>query len=419
MAFAEDSEQMTSTRIVSLFPMLLSLVATLLVGQAPVTAAKPLAVSQARMKITGARHNRPDDYKGIGDFIGWPGGIDRLPNGDLLVTHSSGYWHSSFAMPRQIEPGLAKRWRAEGWPLDFEAPTGGRTMGCRSTDGGRTWSKPFTILDHRLDDGAHAVMTLPGGRIICLVGVQASWYGYMHAPTAFAKDIDGLNTKQFVIHSDDNGKTWSKPRGLKCPGDYYERGHGGRPVLLSDGSILWATYYQVRGRKFLSGAIRRSTDNGLTWPVISRIVRKDNAIDEPAIAELKDGRLVLVTRPDGAIFHSPDKGRTWKDSGSRVVNGGGKFKAPQLAVLADGTLVAFATWRNLRAWISRDGGMTWTKDLPLDIGSYGYPGSYILEKDGSILFPYCASGRAPNAVYLLRFRVNAARNGVELLPVVR
>ena len=134
---------------------------------------------------------------------------------------------------------------------------------------------------------------------------------------------------------------------------------------------------------------------------------------------MKDGRLVLVTRPDGAIFHSPDKGRTWKDSGSRVVNGGGKFKAPQLAVLADGTLVAFATWRNLRAWISRDGGMTWTKDLPLDIGSYGYPGSYILEKDGSILFPYCASGRAPNAVYLLRFRVNAARNGVELLPVVR
>ena len=71
------------------------------------------------------------------------------------------------------------------------------------------------------------------------------------------------------------------------------------------------------------------------------------------------------------------------------------------------------------SWISRDGGLTWTKDLPLDTGSYGYPGSYILEKDGSILFPYCASGRAPNAVYLLRFRVNAARDGVELLPVVR
>ena len=409
---------MNKLRIADAGLVLSLVVASATVGSTSAVAAKPLSIGKARLLVTGARHNRPDDYPGIGDFIGWPGGIDCLPNGDLLMTHSSGYWHSSFAMPRQIEPKLAANWRSEGWPLDFKAPTGGRTRACRSTDGGRTWSKPFTILDHRLDDGAHAVMTLPSGRIICLVGVQASWYGYTHAPKGFEKDIDGLNTKQFVIHSDDNGKTWSKPRGLKSPGDFYERGHGGRPVLLSDGSILWATYYQVRGRKFLSGAIRRSTDNGLTWPVISRIVRKENAIDEPAIAELKDGRVVLVTRPDGAVFHSADKGRTWKDSGSRIVDSG-KFKAPQLAVLGDGTLVAFATWRNLRAWISRDGGKTWTKNLPLDTGSYGYPGSYILEKDDSILFPYCASGRAPNALYLLRFRVNAKRDGVELLPVVR
>ena len=396
----------------------LLLAVTAVVETRQVHAGKPLMISEARVCVTGADHNRPAAFPGAGDFIGWPGGIDRMPNGDLLLTHSAGYWHSSFAQPRQIEPSLAVQWKAEGWPLDFVAPTGGRTMACRSTDNGRTWSRPVTILDHRLDDGAHAVVTLPGGRIICLVGVQASWYGYGRAPKGFENDIDGLNTKQFVIHSDDNGRTWSKPRGLKSPGNFYERGHGGRPLLLSDGSILWATYYQVRGGKYLAGAIRRSTDNGLTWPVISRLVRKDNAIDEPAIAELKDGRLVLVTRPDGAIFHSPDKGVTWKDSGSRIVSSG-KFKAPQLVVLGDGTLVAIATWGNLRAWISRDGGVTWTKDLPLDLSSYGYPGSFILDKDDSILFPYCSSGRAPNRVYLVRIRVNRARDGIELLPVVR
>ena len=38
--------------------------------------------------------------------------------------------------------------------------------------------------------------------------------------------------------------------------------------------------------------------------------------------------------------------------------------------------------------------------------------------DESILLPYCASGRAPNRVYLVRLRINAARNGLEFLPLV-
>ena len=389
-----------------------------LVHAAPPETRQRLEISQARVCVTGADHNRPADYRGIGDFIGWPGGLDRMPNGDLLLTHSAGYWHSSFAQPRQIEPELRKRWLAEGWPLEFAAPTGGRTMACRSTDGGRTWSKPFTIVDHRLDDGAHAVMTLRNRTVICFIGVQASWYGYRQAPAGFAEDIDGLNTKQFLVRSTDNGHTWSQPIGLESPGNFYERAHGGRPVELADGSVLWATYYQVRGEKYLRGAIRRSTDGGLTWPVVSRLVRPDNNVDEPAIAELKDGRIVLITRPDGAVFHSSDKGLTWLDSGTRLVSRG-KFKAPQLIVLGDGTLVAIATWNRLRVWISRDGGTTWSKDIPLDTSSYGYPGSYILESDQSILLPYCASGRAPNRVYLVRLRLNPARDGIELLPVAR
>jgi photosystem II stability/assembly factor-like uncharacterized protein len=248
--------------------------------------------------------------------------------------------------------------------------------------------------------------------------VQASWYGYPKAPAAFRKDIDGLNTKQFVLRSDDSGKTWSKPIWFDSPGNFYERAHGGRPIQLSDGSILWATYYQVAGETHLRGAIRRSDDSGQTWKVISKIKRNKNSIDEPAIAELKDGRLILVTRPDGAVFYSSDQGHTWKDSGSRVVSTG-KFKAPQLIVLQDGTVVVVATWNNLRVWISKDNGKTWTKDIPLDTSSYGYPGSFIVSKDESIVVPYCASGRAPNRIYLVRFRLNRNRDGIELQPFVR
>ncbi len=382
-----------------------------------ITQEKPLTIRQARVCITGADHNRPDPFPGIGDFIGWPGGVERLPNGDLLLAHSAGYWHSSFAQPRLIEPELRKRWTRDGWPLDFPAPTGGRVMACRSTDKGRTWSKPFTIHDHRLDDGAHAVFTCRDGTVLCFVGVQASWYGYAKAPQQFQKDISGLNTKQYVLRSTDSGKTWSKPIWLESPGNFYERAHGGRPIQLDDGGILWATYYQVAGEKYLRGAIRRSDDSGRSWKVVSKIIRPDNNVDEPAIVQLKNGNLILVTRPDGAIFSSADQGVTWKDSGTRLVSEG-KLKAPQLIVLGDGTVVAIATWNNLRAWISKANGQTWSKDIPLDTSCYGYPGSFLVADDESILLPYCASGRAPNRVYLVRLRINAARNGLEFLPLV-
>lgn len=376
-------------------------------------------VKQARVCVTGADHNRPVPFPGVGDFIGWPGGIDQMPNGDLLLVHSAGYWHSSFALPRQIEPELRKRWLSEGWPLDFHAPTGGRSMACRSTDGGRTWSRPTTILDYHLDDGLHAIYTCRDGVVLCFGAAQASWYGYSKAPAGFQDDIDGLNTKQFVLRSMDSGRTWSEPIWLDSPGDFYERAHGGRPIQLRDGSILWATYFQSAGQRYLRGAIRLSEDSGRTWSIISRIERPAQNVDEPAIAELKDGRLMLVTRPDGAVFHSTDQGVTWIDSGARVVpEGRAKFKAPQLIVLSDGTVCAIATWGNLRVWISRDHGATWSKDIPLDTSSYGYPGSWILNPgDESILLPYCASGRAPNRVYLVRFRLNPERDGIDLLPV--
>ncbi len=376
-------------------------------------------IRSARICVSGSDHNRPDPFPGIGDFIGWPGGVEQMPNGDLLLVVSAGYWHVSFAQPRLIEPKLRKRWLDQGWPLDFEAPTGGRTMACRSTDGGKTWSKPITILDHPLDDGPHAIFTCRNGTVLCFGTVQASWYGFPQAPAGFEQDIEGLNTQQFVLRSSDSGLTWSKPIWMDSPGDFYERGHGGRPIQLTDGAILWATYYQDSSSEFLGGAIRRSDDSGKTWTVISKIERPGSNIDEPAIAELQDGRLMLVTRPDGAVFYSHDQGVTWEESEARgVPPGSPKFKAPQLVVLDDGTVVTIATCGNLRVWISTDQGATWSDQIPLDTSSYGYPGSWILRSsDQSILVPYCASGRAPNRTYLARFQVNQQRDGIRLLPV--
>ena len=75
-----------------------------------------------------------------------------------------------------------------------------------------------------------------------------------------------------------------------------------------------------------------------------------------------------------------------------------------------------ATLGNLRVWLSSDNGLSWTNDLQLDASVYGYPGGLLLE-DESILVSYCESGRAPNRVYVIRFRVDTSRTGIELLPI--
>jgi len=374
-----------------------------------------LTAQQVRLCVTGYDHNRPDPFPGLGDFIGWAGGLERMPNGDILLAHSAGYWHASFASPRKFEPELRERYIARGWPVDFPAPTGGRTMVCRSTDNGQTWSKPTTVTSLPIDDTPHTLFTCRDDTVLCLVNVQASWYGFTEAPPEFAHEIDGLNTKQCILQSTDSGQSWSEPIWLDSPGAFYERAHSNM-IQLPDGGILLPTYCCNAGEE-LFGAIHRSDDSGKTWQTISVIRRANNkSIDEQAIAQLSDGRLIMVTRPDGAVLYSTDDGVSWHESGVQAAPQG-VLKATQLFVLPDETLVMVATLGNLRVWISRDNGRTWTKDIPLDSSCYGYPGGFLMD-DESIMISYCQDGKAPNRVYIIRFRINQARDDIELLPIV-
>ena len=168
------------------------------------------------------------------------------------------------------------------------------------------------------------------------------------------------------------GKTWSKPIGIDSPGNFYERSHG-QAIQLPGGGILWPSYCASRGEKELFGAIHRSDDSGKTWKTISTIRRRGKNVDEPAIARLKEGRIILVTRPDGGLFYSDDDGKTWREQGTVVPSG--RFKAPRLFVLSDGTVVCVATWNGtLYVFLSKNNGADWSKPLSLDPSSYGYPG---------------------------------------------
>ena len=413
--------------------------------RAPLPAAEPgqvtgLSLEKARICVTGFDHNRPRPFPGLGDFIGWVGDVTRLANGELLFVHSAGYWHVSFATPIVLNDNLVKPYQKSGLDLNHKAPTGGRIMACRSTDNGKTWSTPLTVYDGPLDAGPSATFVTDKGTLIQIVNVQASWYGFPKAPKGHQK----LNTRQLVLRSTDHGHTWSKPSPLNSSGNYYTRGRS-RGLQLPDGGLLWMSYDMNQGSSVLDGTIHRSDDDGKSWRVISvirrrkpdgdRVAAADLVVsgdadafltlgtpddkkwldtDEGDLGRLSTGRLVLVLRPDGGTLVSDDNGVKWRQI-SRV---GPKYVyAPHLVVLGDDTLVLTAGGSGGQCvFISTNSGKTWSAPIKVDPGVYGY-GKLTLLADKSILLPYVHRHAAPQRCYMVRFKVNAARDGIKLLRI--
>jgi sialidase-1 len=399
-----------------------------------------LPLQKARICITGFDHNRPDPFPGLGDFIGWVGGVNRLANGELLCVHSAGYWHVSFATPVLLKDSLIEPYTKAGFNPKHKAPTGGRIMACRSKDNGRTWSKPVTVYDGPLDCRPSASFVTSKGTVVVMVNMQASWYGFPEAPAGRQK----LNTRQLVVRSADHGHTWSDAEPLKSSGDYYTRGRS-RGLKLPDGGLLWTTYDMSQGSSLLDGTVHRSDDDGKSWRVLSIIRRRKPAgdqlnvkdlvvsgdadrflklgkpedgkwldTDEGDLGRLSSGRLVMILRPDGGVLVSDDQGVNWRQI-SRV---GPKYLyAPSFVVLSDDTLVLTAGGSGGQCiYLSTDVGRSWSEPLRIDPKVYGY-GRLTLLKDESMLASYVERHSVPQRCLLVRFRVNESRDGVELLPI--
>jgi sialidase-1 len=368
-----------------------------------------LPLDEARTCIVGHDHNRPDDFPGLGDFIGWPGDLVRLANGQLMFVHSAGYWHVSFATPFVLSEGLQQSYAK--WFLDrnHQAPTGGRIMSVRSSDNGRTWTKPVTLFNNEIDNGPSVTFVTNKGTVIQIVNQQASWYGVSEVPPGHQL----RNTLQLVIRSTDNGQTWSEPVPLNGAGTHYTRGRS-RCLQIHDGGILWMSYNKDDGVEHLYGTIHRSDDDGLTWQIVSKISREGKDTDEGDLGRLSSGRLVLVLRRDGGTLVSDDDGVEWKQVGQV---GPDYVFAPHLVVLPDDTIVLTAGGSQGQCmFLSTDGGANWTPPIRIDPGVYGY-GKLFLMDDETILMSYVMSGSTPNRCYLVRLRVNEQRDGIELLPI--
>lgn len=294
---------------------------------------------------------------GAGAYEAFPD-ICRTSSGELLCVFYAGYAHVS--VPNEA------------------LPKGARICLCRSMDNGVTWSAAEVVVDSPIDDRDPSIVCLPNGELLVT---------YM----SYDPDRRPGTHQVFTVRSSDDGHTWSEASRVPTPFTANEA-VSNPAVLLSDGRLLLPCYGNMLGNtgpRYMV-AVLESRDLGKTWTTLSTVSSLKEELDEPTIAELPDGRLVMVTRPTMLRFESTDGGKSWSEPQPMPTSG----DAPYLLLTSKRLLLCGFRYRPDAATCvitSRDLGRTWSERLVLDPVMGAYP-SMVELPDGRIVVVYYTEG---------------------------
>lgn len=279
----------------------------------------------------------------------------------------------------------------------------------RSTDEGKTWSaaKPVDVGFPR-EGGTIG----QGPTELLVVGKRATLFFSTHAKHW------STQWRSWMMHSEDSGKTWSKPEPL--PGRLKERTFIRPHIVTKDGRILLPFQHYIGPEAESSKApldraftnprlgVLISSDGGKTWSehgnVKLTIDDRYFGWAEPTITETADGRVVMLIRADrlgGVLYRveSKDGGKTWPAIAEKtdIPNPGSKATLFPLG----GDAVALLhnpnpTHRSpLSLWVSFDGLKTWpyrrmlvaeSSDGPK--GRLNYPDGFVSADKQWLYFAY-------------------------------
>lgn len=330
---------------------------------------------------------RPQEAFG---YFGWPT-VARLGDGSLLVGAS----------------GL-RRTHICPW---------GRSVVCRSEDGGQSWGEPVVVNNTPLDDRDVGLVSLGGSRValtwftsntrVLLAAHRDPGTGRWDEATRRAGAVMDAWTPRmceetigsFVRVSEDGGEAWGEVR--RAP---VSSPHGF--TVLRDGTWLYLGkrwLFERRGLDTLHAhdtpiLAAASSDEGRTWELRGTVPLPAGVgwgdCHEPHVLELPDGALLGALRVHcpfhSMLTRSSDGGRTW--SAPEMLAAG---SPPHLLRHSSGAVVVTYGYRQApfgqRARVSLDDGRTWGEELTLRddgvSGDLGYPSSVELS-DGSILTVY-------------------------------
>lgn len=243
-----------------------------------------------------------------------------------------------------------------------------------SRDGGLTWTnvdeaKVFQGNIGKQNVMSPALLRLDDGDILCFFMVKNS-----------LEDCG-----PWMRRSTDNGKTWSEPERLPYVG------YGGlandHAIQLSTGRVLVPCWLSMDKLGSTHAYCMLSDDRGRTWKKTELITtpkgstgrKTDPAAEEPAVVELKDGRLMMFMRTylgSYYVSYSDDKGTTWSEPVDSGVPAPGAM--PMLRRMPTGDLLLIFNYgapdkisgpwprSQLASLVSRDEGKSWTSLRLLD-----------------------------------------------------
>ena len=187
----------------------------------------------------------------------------------------------------------------------------------RSTDGGRTWSEPYTLVEgHGVGKGfgdcALVRTNDEGGLLAAFVGGCGFWQGRSEKPL-----------RTYIARSYDNGQTWTEPEditdalyGANCKNEvsrtwwsaFFASGNG---LLTSSGRIMFVLAVRDTEEWAACNYAVYSDDNGETWHLSGRASQRG---DEAKVVELADGRILMSIRHEGERWYnlSEDGGISWQ-----------------------------------------------------------------------------------------------------------
>ncbi|HRE83998.1 MAG TPA: sialidase family protein [Opitutaceae bacterium] len=209
------------------------------------------------------------------------GDITVLPDGTLLAAWSDFYEKANDHAPARISAA-------------------------RSTDGGRTWGKRYT-----LQENAGNVNVMSVSFVRSSSGDLLFFYLVKNSTT---------DLKVNLRRSQDNAQTWDAPVVI-TPESGYHVMNNARVIQLKSGRLLapisTATQVGTKNDGFRT-VVCRSDDDGRTWQRgTTYLTAPKRGAMEPGLIELNDGRVLQIIRTQtGLIWHSysRDQGNTWTEA---------------------------------------------------------------------------------------------------------